>query len=90
MMVEGNAKVNHAVGGKSGLPSTNFLLLSRKMESCRLMSYQIRSIKPEFVRNIRNTVNKHIILISKDNGKGKGHPCVGTEVLHRPYGPERE
>jgi len=20
-------------------------------------------------------------------GKGKGHPCTGTETLHRPYGP---
>jgi len=21
------------------------------------------------------------------NGKGKGHPCTGTEALYRPYGP---
>jgi len=20
-------------------------------------------------------------------GKGKGHPCTGTEALYRPYGP---
>jgi len=23
----------------------------------------------------------------QSNGKGKGHPCTGTEVLYRPYGP---
>ena len=23
---------------------------------------------------------------SRKNGKGKGHPCTGTEALYRPYG----
>jgi len=23
-------------------------------------------------------------------GKGKGHPCTGTEALYRPYGPKGE
>ena len=22
----------------------------------------------------------------KDKGKGKGHPCTGTDALYRPYG----
>jgi len=25
--------------------------------------------------------------IAVEKGKGKGHPCTGTEVLYRPYGP---
>jgi hypothetical protein len=26
-------------------------------------------------------------LTAVGKGKGKGHPCIGTEVLYRPYGP---
>jgi hypothetical protein len=48
--VESNANMNHTVGERSGLPSTDFLLLSRKMGSCRMMSYHIRKIKPEFIK----------------------------------------
>jgi len=25
--------------------------------------------------------------VYKGKGKGKGHPCTGTEALYRPYGP---
>jgi len=27
------------------------------------------------------------LLPAKKKGKGKGHPCTGTEALYRPYGP---
>jgi hypothetical protein len=30
---------------------------------------------------------KSISLPSGAKGKGKGHPCTGTEALYRPYGP---
>jgi hypothetical protein len=29
-------------------------------------------------------------LSPKTDGKGKVHPCTGTEVLYRPYGPYGE
>jgi len=25
--------------------------------------------------------------VETGKGKGKGHPCTGTEALYRPYGP---
>jgi hypothetical protein len=32
--------------------------------------------------------NKFVTKLTfNDKGKGKGHPCTGTEVLYRPYGP---
>jgi len=35
------------------------------------------------------TLGKYICtdITSKGKGKGKGHPCTGTEALYRPYGP---
>jgi len=27
---------------------------------------------------------------NKVKGKGKGHPCTGTEALYRPYSPQGE
>jgi len=30
-----------------------------------------------------NKCNPEILI----KGKGKGHPCTGTEALYRPYGP---
>jgi len=34
-------------------------------------------------------IKRNFIFISKQifYGKGKGHPCTGTEALYRPYGP---
>jgi hypothetical protein len=34
---------------------------------------------------VKNAEGKKITLLCK--GKGKGHPCTGTEALYRPYGP---
>jgi len=32
----------------------------------------------------------HGCLLTDSKGKGKGHPCTGTEALYRPYGPQGE
>jgi len=34
-------------------------------------------------------VNPLIVMVqySRKKGKGKGHPCTGTEALYRTYGP---
>jgi len=42
-------------------------------------------------RHIPLLVNavRSIIYLIKD-GKGKGHPCIGTEALYRSYGPYGE
>jgi hypothetical protein len=44
-----------------------------------------------FVRNISHAQNKksryyHKGTYLKGKGKGKVHPCTGTEALYRPYG----
>jgi hypothetical protein len=41
-----------------------------------VLNYIRKSFKPS------NAVVNH-----KVKGKGKGHPCTGTEALYRPYGP---
>jgi len=30
------------------------------------------------------------LTFNSGKGKGKMHPCTGTEALHRPYGPKGE
>jgi hypothetical protein len=30
--------------------------------------------------------SKNQVVIGKGKGKGKVHPCTGTEALYRPYG----
>ena len=36
----------------------------------------------------KSHVNKFMtVLLHTVKCKGKGHPCTGTEVLYRPYGP---
>jgi len=32
-------------------------------------------------------INLYLLPIKCKKGKGKGHPCTGTETLYRPYGP---
>jgi len=35
----------------------------------------------------RNLDSRYGKIATKCKGKGKGHPCPGTEALYRPYGP---
>ena len=34
------------------------------------------------------TKERYLLVLSLDGKKGKVHPCTGTGVLYRPYGPE--
>ena len=40
---------------------------------------------------LKCTLGRFVFTICKEilvkKGKGKGHPCTGTEALYRPYGP---
>ena len=38
------------------------------------------------IRRNRGLKNAMIGVIDIGKGKGKGHPCTGTEALYRPYG----
>ena len=41
---------------------------------------------PQYSTNIRNTsMPPNVMYHTK--GRGKVHPCTGTEALYRPYGP---
>jgi hypothetical protein len=37
--------------------------------------------------SVLGTRINEILDVSTSKGKGKGHPCTGTEALYRPYGP---
>jgi len=49
------------------------------------------------IQYLKNKVQYYIVRITtghrkrqentEGKGKGKGHPCTGTEALYRPYGP---
>jgi len=41
-------------------------------------------------QTVHHSTHVHPFIPGKVKKKGKGHPCTGTEVLYRPYGPKGE
>jgi len=39
------------------------------------------------VSNFLKKFGTEFDVLRSKKGKGKGHPCTGTEALYRPYGP---
>ena len=48
-------------------------------------TYAKRKGKNNKGEEAEDEMTKHGKVVHK--GKGKGHPCTGTEALYRPYGP---
>ena len=36
---------------------------------------------------VNSLLERELLSVKLNKGKGKGHPCTGTEALYRPYGP---
>jgi len=51
----------------------------------------ILSVFADFTHLLKKCIQMHsssdFLKLTSVEGKGKGHPCTGTEALYRPYGP---